>query len=128
MGTIYDSGWVPVASGAINSTVDTRNFNVIHVVLAASGSSGSTGASMYAVAGADTLVPQYPIAPAADSFGLLPKVTSSITVANPAANSANHYVVGPGHTGSLLAYTPQVLNINLTAGAASYARIIVEAK
>jgi hypothetical protein len=130
MSTIYDSGWVPVASGSISAIIPTVNYETIHVVVAASGVSGSGATTMLGIAGADTLIPAFPrlTAASAMNYVLSPKVSQSLAVVAPAANAANHYFLSTTHTGSLVPYIPETVVIRTVAGAGSFARIIVEGR
>lgn len=129
-GVIYDSGWVPVASGAINTTQNFGSAKVARITLAASGTNGAAASSITWLAGTNRT--PYPAVPAVtggikvfQSYPSQPLVTGTYTVANPGANAANRYVLGDA-SGTMDGLCPATVRISLTAGAASSARVIVE--
>lgn len=122
---LFDSGWVPVASGAIGANVINNGYSQLHVIFAASGVSGSTSASLQWVAGTDSPIPQSFVS-GGSPYGCSPKITSSLTVTSSAANTFTDYVLCPYNTASLTRFTPQEIAVSLKAGPSSSARIIVE--
>jgi hypothetical protein len=139
MPIVYDSCWWPAASGTIGATVDLNGYNVARLIYSASGTNGTAAPTATWVAGSDAPIPgQFqnynyvagvPGAPAAPpAFAGNPKVTGAIAgVAAPGANATNSYVLSAQASGGLIAYVPQRLQVGLTPGASSFARIIVEA-
>lgn len=124
---LYDSGWVPVASGTISTVIDLGEYTSAHVIFGASGSQAATGASITRVIGTTSPVPYQSKRPA---YQCAPLLTGTYTVSNPTANTFTEYFFGGSKTGSLQldAFVPTALGLTLTAGAGSWARIIVEAR
>jgi hypothetical protein len=123
---IYDSGWVPAASGSINAAViASRGFDQLHVIYAASGTEGAASASLAWVAGAETPIPwgtpRNPI-----NYPTSPRITGALSVSNPGANDITDYVMNAYNTASLTRFVPMEINVGLTPSGSSWARIIVE--
>lgn len=126
--SIYDSGWVPVASGAIRAAVDLSEYESVRLIFAASGTNGAASGTASWAAGGDTTVPWTKNSVA---YPGLPRVTGVYSgVSNPAANAANVYLFGPGQSGStvLSTFVPTELQVQLSASASSWARVIVEGR
>ena len=127
MGLLRDTGWVPVASGAIGAAVDCSDYTQVQVIYAASGAAGCGTTSMVWSAGAGGPVPWYKNAV---NYSTNPPITASITVSAPAASASVIYYFGVGMSGTnhVGDWVPQFLNVSTIAGAASWARIIVIGK
>jgi len=125
MQTIYDSAWVPVASGTINATVRTEDFNAIRIIIAASGGAGAGTTNAGWSCGAMTPIPWTKNTPA---YPVTPLITGTYAVAAPSANAQNFYNLGINISGTVnvSGVVPTQVYISTVAGAASYARVIVE--
>lgn len=120
---LYDSGWI--LSGTINAAIPNRGFHELHVILAASGANGATGSALAWAAGAETPVPAG-LRNNPPTIPVTPVITGALAVSDPAANSFTDYVLNAYNTASLTRFVPQEINVVLTAGSASWARVIVE--
>jgi hypothetical protein len=125
--TLYDSGWVPQASGAINAAVNVTSCSVIRFIIAASGS-GGTSASAGWSAGLDTPVPWTKNTPA---YPVNPKITGTYALGtHPGQNTNKAYYIGVGLTGSganhVDDFVPQTLFVNCAVSASSWGRVIIE--
>lgn len=123
---LFDSGWVPRASGAIAALVDNSGFDQLHVIFASSGSTPATSASLAWIAGTDTPVPggftKHPL-----SYSTSPKVTGTLSVTSSTDSSGStDYVLSAYNTASLTRFVPMEIAVGLLAGSASWARVIVE--
>lgn len=126
MNTIYDSGWVPVASGTVSAAVRTEDMSVVRIIIAVSGSAGAGTTTAGWSAGGSTPVPWTKNTPA---YPVTPLITGAFSaVAAPAASASNVYQLG-GPSGTipwLSSVVPQTVYVNTVAGAGSWARVIVE--
>lgn len=127
MAIVYDSGWVPVASGTINANVNMGDATRAQVFIAASGAAGAGTTAMGWAVGAGTPVPWNKRTPA---YSCTPLMTGTYTVAAPGAGATLSYYLGYSMSGAnhIDDWVPQVLNVSTVAGAASFARVIVSAK
>ena len=124
---LYDSLWIPQASGAILAAVDCGQCAAIRMTGMASGSGGSLMAASW-IAGADTPVPWQKNQPA---YPAVPKATGAYTLGAPAgANTQKTWVIGPSmaYTGSLVLdfFVPSWLYVSMSVSASSWGRLIVE--
>lgn len=127
---LYDSGWVPAASGVINASVRTHDYTRLQVVLAASGTQAASAAAMGWTAGERTVIPYYS---GAVQYATSPLPSGTYTVSAPSANTSNNYVFGAGLSGatgatSWLGTVPNWLNVSLTPSGTSFARVVVDGK
>ena len=123
---LYDSGWVPVASGSISAVIDNTGFEQLHVIYASSGSNPATSASLFWVAGGDFPIPQG-FRSAHVPYPTDPKVTGTLSVTSSTDSSGStDYVLSGYNTASLTRFVPMEIGVRLLAGSASWARIIVE--
>jgi hypothetical protein len=126
MGVIYDSGWVPAASGTVRAEADTGRCTFIQVVIAASGAQAASAATAYWVAGAETPVPMWK---GAKQYATTPRPTGTITVAAPGVNSVNSYIFSNASgTFGWTGWPYSRLGVSVTPSGTSHARIIVDGK
>jgi len=128
MGLAYDSGWVPVASGAFGRSIDCSSFNQLQIVIAASGGAGAGATAASWSLGAGGPVPWFKNGV---NYSSQPPISGGFaSVAAPAAGAANIYYIGVGQTGSthLGDWVPQFVSVSTIAGAASWARIVIIGK
>jgi len=125
MQNLFDSGWVPVASGAINANVRTEDCYQARIIIAASGAAGAGTTTAGWSEGVLTPIPWTKNTPA---FPCTPLITGSYTVAAPSANAQNYYNIGVNISGAvnLADVVPTQVYVSTVAGAASWARIIVQ--
>ena len=125
MQNLFDSGWVPVASGTINASVRTEDCQIARIIIAASGAAGAGTTVAGWSEGALTPIPWTKNTPA---FPCTPLITGSYTVAAPAASASNYYNIGVNISGvaNLAAVVPTQVYASTVAGAASWARIIIQ--
>jgi len=125
MQNLFDSGWVPVASGAINANVRTEDCYQARIIIAASGAAGAGTTTAGYSEGAQTPIPWTKNTPA---YPVLPLITGSYTVAAPAASASNIYNIGVNISGAanLAAVVPTQVYVSTVAGAASWARVIIQ--
>lgn len=132
---LYDSGWVPSASGTIKTVVNVSSCSAVRLLLAASGS-GGTSASAGWTSGLDTPSPWTKNTP---PWPMNPKITGSYTLGVvPAANDFHAYFLGAGLSGTgyptasgtggsvLDTYVPTFLYAECAVSASSWGRVIVE--
>ena len=127
MKTIYDSAWVPVASGTINAAVSTGDYSAVRFFICSSGSNNNGTTTAGWTAGGLTPIPWNKNTP---DYRVTPPVTGTYTVAAPTTNTTNTYVVGVLVSGTVQVgpIVPSTLYISTVAGASSWARVIVEGK
>lgn len=127
MGVLFDSGWVPQASGTINAAVETGNCSQVSVFIAASGAAGAGTTTAGWSAGAMTPVPWIKSRP---DYPCAPLITGSYSVSAPGAGAVSQYYIGVPISGTseLGPFVPTGVYVSTVAGAASWARVIVEGK
>src|SRR5512137_171259 len=125
MQNLFDSGWVPVASGTVQANVRTEDCLQARIIIAASGSNGAGTTTAGWSEGAQTPIPWTKNTPA---YPVLPLITGSYSVAAPAANAQNYYNIGVNISGAvnLAAVVPTNVYVSSVAGAASWVRVIVQ--
>ena len=130
MSTVYDSGWIAAASGSIQAGVSCREFSTIRVIYAASGTNGAASVFLGWQAGLNTPVPWRKQDPGSFDPPCFPLITGTFSISAPAANSTSIYRIGVGQSGSghIDDIVPDVVNITASAGASSWARVIVEGR
>jgi hypothetical protein len=126
MGVIYDSGWVPAASGTIRAEADTGNCTFIQLVIAASGAQAAFTASGYWVAGAETPIP---IWKGAKPFASTPRPTGALAVSAPGINGVNSYIFSAASgTSGWIGWPYSRIGASVTPSGTSHFRIIVDGK
>lgn len=125
MGVIYDSGWVPVASGTVVASIDTGNLSYVMITVAASGASAASTSGYY-IAGAEEVVPYWK---GAKLYAGSPRVTGAIAFANPTANTVKNHNFWAGPSGTDW-YGPPYSRIVVSslAGTNGYVRITADGK
>ena len=129
MGVIYDSTWVPAASGVIQASLVLEGFHQARIIFAASGTNGLSSVLFGWQAGADGVIPPAP--KPIGSFGsspypVLPKVTGTVGVSAPGANANTAVIINPDTSASYIPFIPDQIYLTATQGSASWGRIIVE--
>jgi hypothetical protein len=125
MNTLFDSGWVPVASGTVQAAVRTEDCLQARIVIAASGNAGAGTTTAGWSVGSQTPIPWTKNTPA---YPVLPLITGTYTVAAPGANAQLFYNIGVNISGAvnLAPVVPSQVYVSTVAGAASWVRVIVE--
>ena len=122
---LVDTGWVPATSGSISVVFDGSNYDILRIILASSGTNGST-ATMGWTAGADSVCPPFKNSM---KYAMSPKVSGTYSISNPGANSnVTYYFGSTSGTTQLAAVVPAEVDITLTQGSGSWARVVIEGK
>lgn len=125
---MYDSGWVPAASGALSATVGTDNASTFQLILAASGTAASTVGAV-AVRGAEQVLPYFVNSGPTRKFTGYPKVSSALPVTSTITANTNQVYTFGGYSGSnWLGYPVGQVAVSGVAASGGFFRAIVEGK
>jgi hypothetical protein len=128
--TVFDSGWVPAASGAINAAIMTDDYQFMHVYFASSGTNAAVSAALSSMVGGGGMVPRPPGAWNATrrpEYGVSPALTATYAgVASPGAGLSTDYFLSMNPMSGSAGVLAATLNVSLTPGSASWARVVIE--